>query len=152
MSDRSPSICRSIVLAVAIIAATGGSASMGHTQQLTGAIGVSLVILQPVTSQPVRVTGFTVGRGGVVRLETTVPTSARTSQVVMTRVASSSTGFAPEPQAPMLVAPSSADSRMHWNVRALVIPSERSESRDPHRAVSPPPLELRIEYLTVAGT
>ena len=153
MSDRSTSICRTIALAASIVVATSGSAAVGHTQQVTGAIGVSLVILQPVASQPVRVTRFSLGSDGVVRLETTVPTSARTSQIVMTRVASSSTGFAPELQAPTYVPASSADSRMRCHVRiAHVIPSERSESRDPHVPVSAPTLELRVEYLTVAGT
>jgi hypothetical protein len=152
MSERSPSIRRTIVLAASIIVATGGSAAVGHTQQITGAIDVSLVILQPVASQPVRVTGFAVGSDGMAHLETTVPTSARTSQVVMTRVASSFTGFAPEPQPPTLVPPSSANSRLRCHVRAFVIPSARSESKDLHPTASAPPIQLRVEYLTVAGT
>lgn len=152
MSDRSTSICRTIALAASIVVATSGSAAVGHTQQVTGAIGVSLVILQPVASQPVRVTRFSLGSDGVVRLETTVPTSARTSQVVMTRVASSANGFASEPQLPTLVPPSSTESRVRCHVRAFLIPSERSDSKDPHGAISSPPLELRVEYLTVAGT
>ena len=142
MPDRTPSICRTLVLAAAIIGATGSAASVGRTQQMIGTIGASLTILQPVASQPIRVTGFTVDRDGVARVEMTVPSSARTSQLVMTRVTTSATGFVPEPQPPMLVPRSSADSRVRCHVRVV---------RD-LRAAYTRPLELRVEYLTVAGT
>jgi|1185.fasta_scaffold397958_1 hypothetical protein len=141
MSARSPSICRCWVLAAALVVATGGVASVGRTQQLTGSIGASITILQPIAGQPVRVTGFSVDRKGVARLETTMPTSARTSQLVMTRVSSSTMDIAREPLASTLV-PSDTASRM----RLLVNVGRAPEDADQRR------LELRIQYLTIAGT
>ncbi len=125
-----------------MVAATGGGASVGRTQQLSGSIGVSLTILQPVVSQPMRVTSFSIDRAGVARLETTIPASAPTSQLVMTRVTSSTMAVAPDLRSAALVPPSDTASRMNLFVnvgRAL-------------RVAEPRRLELRVEYLTVAGT
>jgi hypothetical protein len=141
MSDRSPSICRCWVLAAALVVATGGVASVGRTQQLTASIGASITILQPIAGQPVRVTGFSVDRNGVARLETTIPTSAPTSQLVMTRVSSSMTDVAREPFASALV-PSDTASRMRFLVNVGRAPEDTDQRR----------LELRVQYLTVAGT
>jgi hypothetical protein len=121
--------------------ATGGVASVGRTQQVAGSIGASITILQPIAGQPVRVTGFSVDRNGVARLETTMPTSARTSQLVMTRVSSSTMDIAREPLASTLV-PSDTASRM----RFLVNVGRAAEGADQRR------LELRVQYLTIAGT
>jgi len=141
MSNRSPSICRCRVLAAAMVAATGGVASVGRTQQLAGAIGASITILQPIAGQPVRVTSFSVDRNGVARLETTIPTWARTSQLVMTRVSSSTKDVVREPSASALV-PADTALRM----RFLVNVGRAPEDTDPRQ------LELRVQYLTVAGT
>ena len=141
MSDRSPLICRCWVLAGALVVATGGVASVGRTQQLTGSIGASITILQPIAGQPMRVTRFSVDRNGVARLETTIPTSARTSQLVMTRVSSSTTDVAREPLTSALV-PSDTASRMRFLVNVGRAPEDTDQRR----------LELRVQYLTVAGT
>jgi hypothetical protein len=139
----SPTIHRSRVLAAALIAATGGAASVGRTQQVVGSIGVSLTIFEPISALQPRVTRIDLGRDGIARIETMFPASTRTSQLVMARVSSSTTGFATVPQPPMLIAPSSGARR----VRYLV-----SVGGD-GRADRAQPRELRVEYLVVvAGT
>jgi hypothetical protein len=110
-------------------------------QQVGGAIGVSLTVLQPVSTQPVRVTEFHVDRDGVAHLETTAPTSAHASQLVMATVASSASGFSPVPQSPALLAADAADARLSY--RLQVGRATGGTQR---------PVELRVQYLTVAGT
>lgn len=150
---------------------------MGRTQQVGGSIGVSLTILEPVAETQPRVIAFDVDRAGIVHIESTLPTSARTSRLVMARVSSSTNGIAAEPQLPMLVPHSRTDSEcVSWGwmpkgsgllprcemrlereahvipserSRSVVIPSERSVSTDPHLDR---PIELRVEYLIVEGT
>ena len=131
-------VTRLALLAAFAVAATP---AMAQGQQVGGALGVSLTILRPVTTQPVRVTGFSVDRDGVARLETTAPTSAHASQLVMTTVASSTSGFAPVAQAPALVAGADDATRLSYRVN---VGRENGEGGRP--------LELRVEYLTVAGT
>jgi len=142
MSDCLRSISRCRILASALLAATSGVASVGQTQQLAGSIGVSLTIQQPVASQPMRVTGFRVDRSGVTRLETTIPTATRASQVVMVRVSSAAMDFAPDSQGPVLVPPADTAMRLHL----LVNVGRATPNGAPRR------LGLRVEYLTVAGT
>jgi len=142
MSDCLRSIYRCRILAAALLAATSGLASVGQTQQLSGSIGVSLTIQQPVASQPMRVTGFSVDRSGVTRLETTIPTAARASQVVMVRVSSAARDVAPDSQQPVLVPPADTAMRLH-----LLLNVGRATPNGAQRR-----LGLRVEYLTVAGT
>jgi hypothetical protein len=141
MSRRSPSACRSWILAAALVAATGGVASVGRSQQVFGSIGVSLTILEPIAAPGLRVTGFDVSRDGIAGIETTVSSSVRTSQLVMTRIWSSTAGFALEHQPPVLVAPSSGALRTRYRVSIA-----RERRRDHAR-----PTELRVEYLIVAA-
>jgi hypothetical protein len=115
--------------------------ALAGAQQVGGSLGVSLTILKPVTTQAVRVTGFTVDRDGVARLETTAPTTAHASQLVMATVASSTRDFAPVEQAPALVAAADEATRLSYRLDV----GRPSGSAD--RAV-----ELRVQYLTVAGT
>jgi hypothetical protein len=142
MFGRSPSICLTRILAATLIVATSGAPSVGRSQQVAGSIGVSLTILQSIASQSIRVTSFSVDRNGVARLETTVPASARTSQLVMTRISSSSTGVASEVQPSALVPPSSTELRLGYLVHLGRVPRNARARR----------VELRVEYLTVAGT
>ena len=145
MSPRSLSAYRSWVLAAALVVATGGGAAVGRTQQVAGSIGVALTILEPVATPPLRVTGFDLGRDGLGRIETTLPASAQTSLLVMARVASSTTGYAPETQPPTLVAPSSGVTRVRYLVN---VGRDRRAGR-----AREGPTELRVEYLiVVAGT
>jgi hypothetical protein len=128
---------------MAVLAGLAAAAmpAMAGAQQVGGSLGVSLTILKPVTTQPVRVTGFSVDRDGVARLETTAPTTAHASQLVMTTVASSTRGFAPVEQTPALVAAADDATRLSYRLDV----GRASGSAD--RAV-----ELRVQYLTVAGT
>ena len=142
MSRRSPSTYRFWILSAALVAATGGAASVGRTQQVCGSIGASLTILPAAAAPQPRVTELDVARDGIARIETTLPSSAATSQLVMARVSSSATGFTPEPQPPALVPPASSGVRLHHVVKV---------KRD-RRAPAPLPVELRVEYLIVAGT
>jgi hypothetical protein len=141
MSRRSPSVSRALLLAAALIAATGGAASVGRSQQVAGSIGASLTILEPTPAPQPQVTRIDLGRDGVARIETMLPASARTSHLVIARVSSSTTGFTPEPQPPVLVAPSGGVTLMRYLV---------SVRRD-RRADQAPLTELRVEYLIVAA-
>jgi hypothetical protein len=141
MSRLAPPAHRSSILALVLLAATAGAASVGHTQQVAGSIGVSLTILQPTVVAPPRVTGFEV-RDGIARIETTLPAPARTSQLVMSRIASSASAYTPEAERPTLVMPSSGVIRMRHRVS---LPRDR-------RADRAPPTALRVEYLIFAGT
>jgi len=141
MPPLAPAARRSWIIAVVLLAATGGAASVGHTQQVTGSIGASLTILEPTVVSPPHVTAFDV-RDGIVRIETTLPTSARTSQLVMSRISSAVTPCTPEVQRPTLVTPSSAATRVRYRVCVL----------HDRRAAGAPPAVLRVEYLIVAGT
>ena len=122
-----------------------------EAQRVGGSIGVSLTILEPVTTRAVEVTGFRVDRDGMATVETTAPTSGQASQVVMTRVASSADGFVPVRLAPVLLrgagsgaAESSVGGhRMHYLVNVGRVARDAGAQRD---------VELRIEYLAVAGT
>jgi hypothetical protein len=142
MSRLSPSARRSRILAVVLLAATGGVASVGRTQQVPGSIGASLSILEPAAAAPPRVTGFDVGRDGIARIETILSPSPRASRLVMARISSSATRFTPELQPPTLVTPSSAATRASYRVR---VPRDRPTDRTR-------PTELRVEYLIVPGT
>ena len=142
MSLLSPSGRRSSILAVLLLAVTGGVASVGRGQQVTSSIGASLTILEPAGLAPPRVTGFDVGRDGIAHIETMLSPLPRASQLVMARIWSSATPFTPELQPPTLVTPSSAATRVHYRV-----PVGRDRRTDRAR-----PTELRVEYLIVAGT
>jgi len=142
MSRLSPSARRSRILAVVLLATTGGVASVGRTQQVTGSIGASLTILEPTAAAPPRIAGFDVGRDGIARIETILSPSPRVSRLVMARISSSGTPFTPELQPTTLVTPSSAATRVSYRVR---VPRDRPTDRTR-------PTELRIEYLIVLGT
>ena len=141
--QRSAPFARSAIARMALLAGFAITAmpALAHGQQVGGALGVSLTILEPVATQPVRVTGFSVDRNGVARLETTAPTTAHASQLVMATVGSSTSGFAPVEQAPALVA--GADDATRLSYRLDVGRAKGEAGR---------PVELRVQYLTVAGT
>ena len=142
MSRRSPSTYPRWLLAAALVAATGGVASVGRTQQVSGSIGASLTILPPVAAPQPRVTELDIAPDGVARIETTLPSSTSTSQLVTARISSSTIGFAPEPQPATLVPPSSSGARLHHFVKV------KREPGTPGTL----PVKLRVEYLIVAGT
>jgi hypothetical protein len=127
-------------LAIALVLSLASGSTAG-AQQAGGSIGVALTVLQPVGTQTVRLAAFSVDGNGVARFETTAPATARATQLVMTSVSSSTTGFVPQQQRPALVAGNGA-SRLSY-----VVNVGRSPRHDDAR-----PVELLVEYLTVAGT
>jgi hypothetical protein len=146
MPDRSNSLLRSMTSLAALALLAAATPSLAGAQRVGGSIGVSLTILQPVATQAVRVTGFSIDENGVARLETTAPTSGEVSQLVMASVASSTNGFARVRQAPVILrgvgASTGAARRMSYLVnvgRTSPVTSQRD-------------VELRVEYLAVAGT
>jgi hypothetical protein len=151
MPDRSPSRRRLSILVAASISATGGAASLARAQQTTGSIGASLTILAPIAAQP-RVIGFDLGRDGIVRIVATVPEPAGAqhvgvgaggmSELVMARVSSAAVAFTTEAQPPAFPAASGGDQRLLHVVKLRRVP----------RALDTQRVELRVEYVIVAGT
>lgn len=124
----------------------GLAPSVASGQRVGGSIGVSLTILEPVATRAVEVTGLRLRRDGTAVFQTTAPTAAQASQIVMTRVSSSTNGFVPVGQAPTLLRGAgdadSAAQQMSYRVDV-----GRAATADAPRDV-----QLRIEYLAVAGT
>jgi hypothetical protein len=118
-------------------------------QRLGGSIGVSLTVLEPVATQPVQVTALRVGRDGVATVETTAPTTGPTSQLLMARVSSSTRADGGVPSAVMLGAARgvSGDRLAGAGRISHRVDVGRTPTGAPTRDV-----QLRIEYLAVAGT
>ena len=117
-----------------------------HAQTANGSLGVSLTILQPVATESVRLLGLAVDRAGMATIATTAPVSGPASQVIMTSVASSTSGFVPVQQAPALIhARGASDAAPRFDYRVDV--GARRASDAARR-----PVQLRIQYLAVAGT
>lgn len=102
-------------------------------------MGVSLTILQPVATQAVQFS-FTVNRAGIATLETTSPISGPASQLVMTSISSSASNHAPIQQKPAMVRGSSA--------QRYLVDVGTARNGDANQR----PVEVRIQYLAVAGT
>ena len=135
-----------------LVALISGSPATAHAQRAGGSIGVSLTILEPLATRAIEVTGFRLGRDGRVTLETTAPTAGRISQLVMARVSSSANGFQPVEQPPVLL----GGERGGEGAVALDARAQRMSHRvDVGRAApgaEAREVQLRIEYLVVAGT
>ncbi len=101
---RSHSISGSWRSLAAMIAALAVAPAIARAQHVNGALGVTLTVLPPVTTQAVELLAFSVDRSGFARLETTAPVASSVSLIVMATVASSVDGAVPVEQAPMLVA------------------------------------------------
>src|SRR5688500_8182575 len=87
----------------AMITALAVAPAIARAQHVNGALGVTLTVLPPVTTQAVEPLAFSVDRSGFARLETTAPVASSVSLIVMATVASSVDGVAPTAQAPVLV-------------------------------------------------
>lgn len=129
------------VLAAALLALAPERAS---AQRVGGSIGVSLTVLEPVAASAAEVTALRIGRDGIALVETTVPTSGPTSQLVMARVTSSAGGAAarPAPVVPRALGVAAEGARIGHRIdvgRAAASAATRD-------------VQLRIEYLAVAGT
>jgi len=151
-SSRSIAFSLRVVAAAAMASAL--SASGAQAQRANGSIGVSLEVVQPVSTQAVRIVGFSVNRAGVATVRTTAPVHGSASQIVMSSVASAGSDFELVPQRPALVRGDQRDAlasrnesaesaQLSYVVNVGHISSESSDSR---------PVQLRIRYLAVAGT
>jgi hypothetical protein len=132
-----------LVLAFALsIAARPAQAG---AQSANGSIGVSLTVLQPVATESVKLLGVDVDRAGMARIAMSAPVSGPASQLVMTSIASSTSRFVPIQQAPSLVRARGAAGRPA-RFDYLVDVGMRDRAARQH------PVEVRIQYLAVAGT
>lgn len=86
-----------------ILTALATSPAITSAQPISGALGVSLVVLPPASTQRVDVISFRVDRDGIARLETTAPIAGSVSAIVVSTVSSSANGFVPLEQSPALV-------------------------------------------------
>jgi hypothetical protein len=114
-------------------------------QNVGGSIGVSLTILQPVTTQAVQIVGFNVDRTGMATVETTSPVTGAATQLVMTNVSSSSSRFVPQQQASSLVR---GEQQQRTPAR---ISYQVNVGKHVH-GVDREPVQLLVQYLAVAGT
>lgn len=132
-----------------LMALVAGAAGTADGQRAGGSIGVSLTILESVETRAVGITGFRLERDGRATVETTAPIAGK---IVMARVASSANGFQPVEQAPVLL----RGDRGEPGPATPWAGSQRITHRvDVGRATGgsgPRDVQLRIEYLVVAGT
>ena len=140
----------------AILTVLGTGPTILSAQQVSGALGVSLTVLPPVSTQPVELSSFRVERNGIAQMETTAPVAGPVSVIVMSTVSSSANGFVPVARAPALV---NARRRTEW----LEATTRPTDSRVPGLRyevdLSPRPfrteshdVSVRITYLVVPGT
>lgn len=139
----------------AILVALATAPAITWAQHL-GALGVSLTVLPPASTQPVALISFRVAGDGIARLETTAPIASSVSAIVMSTVSSSASGSVPLAQAPVLVnathpGTSPEDTTRPHNSRApqmryqveLNPASAHAQSHD---------VSMHITYLIVPGT
>lgn len=135
-----------VQLAAALVLSIAARPADVRAQNVTGSIGVSLTVLQPVATESVELLGVEVDRAGMATIAMTAPVSGPASQLVMTSVASSTTSFVAVQQAPSIIRARGAaggPARLHYLVE--VGPGDRAASEQR-------PVEVRIKYLAVAGT
>lgn len=140
----------------AILVALATAPAITWAQHLGGALGVSLTVLPPASTQPVALLSFRVAGDGIARLETTAPIASSVSAIVMSSVSSSASGFVPLAQAPVLLnathprtpredttrLPNSRAPQMRYEVE-LEPAAAHAQSHN---------VSLRITYLVVPGT
>ena len=119
-------------------------------------MSVSLTVLPPVRTQTVDVLSFRVARDGHTRLETTAPIAGPVSMIVMSTVSSSTNGFVPVVQPPVLM----NATRRRGRFDAGALPHDAGAPRlrydiepgpAPVRTESPD-VSIRITYLVIPGT
>lgn len=152
MPHRSPSLTRQTTLALATLLAAALLALQPERalgQRVGGAIAVSLTVLEPVATQAVEVTSLHIGRDGIATVETTAPTTGPTSQLVMTRVTSSAGATAAGQSA---VVPRGSAVGAEDALRGGARISHRIDVGRAAASAGARDVQLRIEYLAVAGT
>ena len=130
---------RVALMATGLLVGLGANA---HGQRAGGSIGVSLTVLQPVTTQPVRLVSFDIGRNGVATLQTTTPATSPVSQIVMASVVRESATSTAAERDGAVNAPMVASSALRYTVDLGASRAEATRE----------PVHLRLRYLTVAGT
>jgi hypothetical protein len=103
MSVRWQSFSEVRLLLAATLAVLFVARPAAHAQSVHGSLAVSATILPPVPQPETRLSAFSIGRDGVVQLETTSSIAAPVSRIVMWSVASSTNGFVPVMQPPMRI-------------------------------------------------
>jgi hypothetical protein len=141
MPARSTPTTRTTLLATALLLGLG-SAAHGQSLRAGGSIGVSMTILQPVATQSVRVVGFDVDRNGLATVETTAPMTGPVSHIVMASVSGGANGASVAMPARAGV-PVAASPRPSYVVDL---------GRVARQSATGQPIQLRVQYLTVAGT
>jgi hypothetical protein len=137
---------RAAQLAMALALSVAVRPALAGAQSANGSIAVSLTVLQPVSTEAVKLIGVDVDRAGMARIAMTAPVSGPASQLVMTSVSSSTSRFVPVQQAPSTVrARSAVGAPMRFDY--LVDVGTRHQNAAAQR-----PVEVRIQYLAVAGT
>lgn len=134
-----------------VVALVGGVAGPAGAQRAGGSIDVSLTIVESVETRAVEVTGFRLDGDGRATIETTASGAGAVSRIVMARVSSSASGFRPVELAPALLPGDRGTGAATPDVGA----QRMSRRVDVGRATPGPvarDVQLRIEYLVVAGT
>lgn len=121
-------------------------ARVASAQRADGAIGVSLTIVATAEAPGVVVTGVRLDPHGVATILTVATATAHTSQLVMTRASSSTSSRV----APRYV-PAMACVASEQRCAAREVPYRVDVGR-PDMEGAPRDVQLRIEYLVVAGT
>jgi hypothetical protein len=146
-------------IATAVLLAASSGRAQGQSTRTGGSIGVSLTILQPVTTQAVRLLDFHVDRNGMATVETSAPISGSASRAVMSSIVSSASGS--EVEVPMIARESRPALRGDASRSSSAAIADSAPTRftylvsvgRPGRAAADArPVQLRIRYLAVAGT
>ena len=128
-------------VALTMSAMMGVAPAIGaQSTRVGGSIGVSLTILPPVHSAPMRVVGFDVDRNGLATLETTAPTSSSVSLIVMSAVTREAAVDSNPRRRASVVSPTETSAPLRHQID-LGAPR-----------LNAPAVRLRVSYLTVAGT
>ena len=149
MNARTPDAHRRTYVTLgALVAAivSGVLPRVASAQQVTGSIGVALTVLPPVAPQSVRITSLRIGRDGMATLRATVQTTSGASELVMTRLSSSADGLVSVRQLPVVARRPSATDLAAREVDYRIDVERAADG------AAPRDVQLRLEYLVVAGT
>ena len=133
--------CLTALLAIGLLAGLG-SRAQGQSMRAGGEIGVSLTILRPVTTQAVSILSFDVDRNGFASVRTTAPAVGPVSHIVMATVSSASAGTTVAAPARRGMATPASPALGYVVDLGSVPPADPAGE----------PVQLRLQYLTVAGT
>jgi hypothetical protein len=138
------SLARTARVAVMATAMILGSVSVapGQSMRAGGSIGVSMTILPPAPSESVQLVGFHVDRNGLATLQTSAPAGRPASRIVMATVERDSSAGIDTRQFAALSTSASGSPTQRYVVDLGRVAAGQSRE----------PVQLRLRYLTVAGT